>query len=202
MRIRLDDMDVALEDSIIAAGKEAVFSEIKRIALEGSGVIVEIIVDGETVPDEEAFFSLAGGYDIRFISQPIKDLVRESIEEGDRYLPLLKDGLEAVATLFERGDYHEAQSRLSQGVEGIDWLSSVLGKCCILRGIALSDFKSGNYEEYTAELNKTLNELISSLESGKNLQIAYIIRENLSQLINRFSDFWDEIKEQIDTPLH
>lgn len=202
MRIRLDDMDVTLGESILAGGKEAIFDEVKRTALEGNCVIVGITVDGETIPDEEAFFSLAGGYDVRFISQSVKDLVRESFEEGDRYLPLLKGGLEAVATLFEKGDNHEAQTRLSQGVEGIDWLSSVFGKCCILKGIALSDFKSGNYDEYTAELNKTLNELISSLESGKNLQIAYIIRENLIQLVNRFSDFWDEIKERINTPLH
>jgi hypothetical protein len=201
MRIRLDDVDLALSDDILKGGKETIYNAVKRMALDDGSVISDIIVDGESVPEERVFFGLSGGVDIKFVSVPIKDLIPESLAEGDRYLALLENGLEGIATLFEQGNDQDAMSRFANCVEGIDWLMSVLGKCCLLLGVSASGFQSGNYDEYTADFNNTQREILSSMEGGKNMRIAFLVRDELIPLINRFSMFWNEVKERAETPL-
>jgi hypothetical protein len=201
MRIRLDDIVLALGEDVIGEGKEAIYNEAKRIAVENNSVIVDIIVDGESVSDENVFFTLSGGIDIRFVSQPIRNLVPESLAEGERYLVRLIEGLETVATLFEQGRDQDALSRFAKCVEGIDWLVSVFGKCCLLLSIDRDVFNAGDYEEFTSDFNKTQSEILSSMEEGKNMRVAFLIRDTLIPMIERFSGFWDEVKEHVETPL-
>ncbi|MDR1515838.1 MAG: hypothetical protein LBS45_09085 [Synergistaceae bacterium] len=201
MRIRLDDVDLALSSDILNGGKEAIYDAVKRLALDGGGVIADIVVDGESVPEESAFCALSGGLDIRFVTQPIKNLIPESVAEGERYIPLLENGLESVATLFEQENDQGALARFTQCVDGIDWLMSVFGKCCVLLNIRLDSFKCGNYNEYIGDFNKAQKDILSSLENGKNMRVAFLVRDELIPLINRFSRFWNEVKEQAETPL-
>jgi hypothetical protein len=200
MRIRLDDVDLALGQDILNGGKEAIYDAVKRRALDGGGVIADIVVDGESVPEESAFCALSGGLDIRFVTQPIKDLIPESIAEGERYIPLLEGGLESVATFLEQGSDQEALGRFTQCVDGIDWLMSVFARCCVLLSIPPDSFKCGNYNEYIADFNKAQKDILTSLESGKNMRVAFLVRDELIPLINRFSRFWNEVREQAETP--
>jgi hypothetical protein len=201
MRIRLDDVDLALDDDILNEGKEAIYNAAKKIALQGSSVIADIIVDGESIQDDVAFFSLSGGLDVRFVTQPIRQLVPESLKEGERYLSLLETGLDGIATLFEQGKDQEALSRFANCVDGIDWLMNVFGKCCLLLGIPQDSFKAGNYGEYVESFNKLQREILSSIEGGKNLRVAFLVRDELIPSIDSFSKFWNEVKEQAETPL-
>jgi hypothetical protein len=201
MRIRLDDVDLALGNDISSGGKEAIYNAVKRLALDGNRVITDILVDGESVAEESVFVALSGGLDIRFISQPVKELIPESIAEGYRYIPILEDGLDKVATLFEQGSDQDALSRFAQCVDGIDWLMSVFGKCRILLNIPADGFQCGNYDEYVEDFNKAQKEILSSMEGGKNMRVAFLVRDELIPLINRFSRFWNEVKAQAETPL-
>jgi hypothetical protein len=201
MRIRLDDKEVALDESVLGEGREAIYNAVRSIARGGNDVIVDIIVDGESLNDEEAFFSLSGGIDIQFISQPIRDLVPESIAEGERYFLALEKGLEGVATLLEEGRESDALSQFAKCLEGIDWLIEVFGKCCLLLALSPGDFRTGNYDEFIASFNVTQGDILSSMEGGKNLRVAFLVRDGLLPLIARFSSFWGEVKEQIETPL-
>ncbi|MDR0615430.1 MAG: hypothetical protein LBG29_01365 [Synergistaceae bacterium] len=199
MRIRLDDVDLALGSDILDGGKEAIYGAAKRLALDNNCVITDILVDGESVAEESVFFALSGGLDIRFVSKPVKDLIPESIAEGHRYIPLLEAGLDSVATLFEQGSDQDALSRFAQCVEGIDWLMAVFGKCETLLNIQPESFQCGNYSEYIEDFNRTQREILSSMEGGKNMRVAFLIRDELIPLINRFSRFWDEAKTQAET---
>jgi hypothetical protein len=201
MRIRLDDVDLALGNDILSGGKEAIYSAVKRLALDSNRVITDILVDGESVAEESVFLTLSGGLDIRFISQPVKELIPESIAEGERYIPILKDGLDKVATLFEQGSDQGALSRFAQCIDGIDWLMAVFGKCRVLLNIPADSFQCGNYDEYAEDFNKTQKEILSSMEGGKNMRVAFLVRDELIPLINRFSRFWNEVKVQAETPL-
>ncbi|MDR1943982.1 MAG: hypothetical protein LBQ19_04085 [Synergistaceae bacterium] len=199
MRIRLDDIELKLDDTALD-GKGTLLDAVKRIALDGGGVIMDIIVDGELVT-EEAFLSLSGGVDIRFVSQAIRELAPETLSEGDRYLSILGGGLEDVATLFEQRKEQEALSRFSECVEGIDWLLAVFGKCCLLFAMSPDSFKSGGYGDFIACFNATQKEILTCMEGGKNMRVAFLIREELIPLIDRFSGFWREVKEHAETPL-
>jgi hypothetical protein len=201
MRIRLDDVDLALGSDIMDGGKEAIYGAVRRLALDSNSVITDILVDGESVDEESAFLALSGGLDIRFISKPVKELIPESIAEGERYIPLLEAGLDSVATLFEQGSDQEALSRFAQCVDGIDWLMAVFGKCEALLNIPLDGFRCGNYNEYVEDFNRTQKDILSSMEGRKNMRVAFLIRDELIPLINRFSRFWDEAKTQAETQL-
>ena len=110
MKIMLDEQELTLPEGILNGGKKAILEFVQKRALAVRSVIVEIVVDGESLCDEDALLALSGGLDIRFVSQPIRDLVKESLDEADRYFRLLPDGLESVATLFEQKNDAEAEN--------------------------------------------------------------------------------------------
>ena len=84
MKIMLDEQELSLPEGILNGGKKAILEFVQKRALAVRSVIVEIVVDGEFLCDEDAFFALSGGLDIRFVSQPIRDLVKELLDEADR----------------------------------------------------------------------------------------------------------------------
>ena len=201
MRIRLDEEELPLSEETIKEGKEAVFEAARKSALSKKSVIIEIIVDGIQIEDEEAFFSLSGGMDIHFTSQPIITLVRESVEEGLKYIPTLLKGLEGIATLIEEGRDNEAISSFLQAVEGITWLVGVFEKSCALLGITLDNISAGDWAKDTKELNEALEEIISIMESGRAMRMAFVIRERLIPEITKFSPYWLDISSQLDSPV-
>ena len=141
----MDDVELQLDEDIIEEGKEAIYESAKREALARNRVIVDILVDGESVYDEDAFFSLSGGIDIQFATQPIRDLVSESLSEGERYFPILKNGLDSIATLFAEKKDHDAQVKFSQAIEGSNWLLCVFDRSCILLGFTSESFQTGDF---------------------------------------------------------
>ena len=201
MRIRLDEIELPLSEEIIEGGKEAVFEAARRSALSKKSVIVDIIVDGVPIEDEETFFSLSGGVDIHFTSQPIISLVRESMEEGDKYIPTLLKGLEGIATLIEEGRNNEAANSFSQAVEGINWLVGVFARSCALLGITSDALSAGDWAKDSKELNGALEEIISIMESGRTMRMAFVIRERLIPEITKFSSYWSDVSSQLDSPL-
>jgi len=201
MRIRLDEVELPLSEKIIEEGKEAVFEAARRSALSKKSVIVEIMVDGVQIEDEETFFSLSGGVDIHFTSQPIILLVRESVEEGRKYIPTLLKGLEGIATLIEEGRDNEATNSFAQAVEGINWLVGVFARSCALLGITSDVLSAGDWAKDSKELNEALEEIISVMESGRAMRMAFSIRERLIPEITKFSSYWSDISSQLDSPL-
>lgn len=201
LRVRLDDVELSLPDDILAGGKRAVFEAVKQDALGRNSVIVGITVDGEQLGDEESFYALSGGLDVHFTSQPVRELVEESLGEGERYLPLLSSGLESVATLFEERKDDEAQAKLLQAIEGINWLIDVFDKSCILMGVRPDVLKAGNFLQDRSALNDALSEMVDVMESGKMIDLAYLIRERLLPVVHKFSAYWAEIKAEMESPL-
>jgi hypothetical protein len=195
MRIRLDEADFPLDGAVVEVGKRAVFEAAKQEALSRGRVIVDIVVDGESVNDEEVFFSLSGGIDIQFLTQPVRELVGESVAEGLRYLPRLQRGLDEVATRFEEGRDAEAQSAFAQAIEGINWLIDVFNKSCMLLGISSAGLRSGRFEQDFEALRDALEALVAAMEAGKSMSLAYLIREKLLPAIDAFAPYWQEISD-------
>jgi hypothetical protein len=139
--------------------------------------------------------------DIHFTSQPIISLVRESVEEGQKYIPTLLKGLEGIATLIEEGRENEAQNSFAQAVEGINWLVGVFAKSCALLGITADNLSAGDWEKDSKELNEVLGEIISIMEGGRTMRMAFAIRERLVPEIAKFSSYWSNVSSQLDSPL-
>jgi hypothetical protein len=201
MRVTLDGVELPLDDDVLAKGKEAIFAAARKVAVSDNRVIVGITVDDVQIEEEEAFLSLSGGIDIRFVSQPITDLVRESIEEGRRYIPTLLKGLEGIATMIEEGRDKDAQVPFSQAVEGINWLVGVFAKSSALLSITADGLSSGNWNDDSRYLNDTLEEMISVMESGRLMRMAYIIRERLVPVMKKFASYWSDISDHLERPL-
>ncbi|MDR1472348.1 MAG: hypothetical protein LBS75_07480 [Synergistaceae bacterium] len=201
MRVRLDDVELSADGDIAQKSKSEIYDMAHRSAISKNRVIVNMLVDGEAIQDEEAFLSLFGGTDIQFVSQPVIDLVRESVSEGQRYLPTLTAGLRGIATMFEEGRDQDAKISFSQAIDGINWLVSVFDRSCGLLGINSNSFRSGNMTDDFSYLNKTLEEVASAMGGGKSMRIAYLIRERMLPGINKFAAYWSEVAEQLDSPL-
>lgn len=201
MRVWLDEVELSLSGDITANGKRAVFEAARQDALGRNAVIVGITVDGEAIADEEAFYSLSGGLDIHFTSQPLRELVDESLGEGERYLPHLSSGLELVAALIEEKKEGEAQVKLIQAVEGINWLIDVFDKSCILMGIRPGELKSGDFLRDRSTLNEVLTEMLEVMEKEQMIGLAYLIREKLLPSVGKISAYWMEIKTEAESTL-
>jgi hypothetical protein len=201
MRVRIDDVELPLDEAILEKGKEAIYEEAQRAAKAEKRVIIDFIVDGEPVGGEDAFFSLSGGFDIKFVTQPIRVLVSESMREGSKYMFALKRGLETIATLFEESRARDAQVKFGQAIEGIKWLTGVFNKSCLLLGVTEENLKFGDFKRDFDDLNSALEALASSMESGRTMGQAFLIRERLAPAIERFSGYWNEIASMVDIPL-
>lgn len=201
MRIRLDNEDIVLDEEILDEGKEAVYEEAKRRANGKGRFIVEILVDGEKILDEDAFLSLSGGTDVQFVTQSMREVVSETLKEGRQYMLRLKPGLESVATLFEEGKKQEAQSAFAQALEGIDWLVGAFGKSCFLTQMQADGFAAGDFGDFTADLNANLEEIMNALQEDKTMRVAYLIREHLVPFVGTFAKYWEELAAHMQVPL-
>jgi hypothetical protein len=201
MRIWLDDEELALADDVIAEGKEEIYEEVKRIASTRGRIITGMVLDGEAIDDFDVFVLVVGGQEVVFNSQSVRELVIETIAEGAEYLPALLNGLGSIAAKLETGSDKEAQNMLADAVEGINWLFSVFERSCALLGIAAESFTSGNLAEEADVIRGILEEMTSVMESGKNLELAFVIRDRLIPAMERFRLYWGEVARTLEAPL-
>lgn len=201
MRLRLDGSELSFSPDIMQAGKKAIFDAASQMALARNRVIMKIVVDGLEIDGPEAFAEIAGGTDIIFETQEMSALVRETMEEGSRYLPKLLAGLGAVASKFERGESAEAKGMMADAAEGINWLFGVFERMCTQRGIQTSSLKRGSFPKDAAEIKDVLTEMNDILENGQDMRLAFVIRDKLVPLIERFSGYWEEVARTLDAPI-
>lgn len=200
MRIRLDEVDFTPPEGT-GDGKKSIFEAVKREAASKNRVVSQIIVDGKSLAEHDEFCILAGVADVRFVTQPIRELLSESIAEGKQYIPILKKGLESIATDFEEKRVDEALTKFSQAIEGINWLVGVFDRSCILLGIPTDTLVSGSFEDDFGIMRTALEDMTTAMENGKTMTLAYLIREKLLPAIDRFSLYWFEVSSQLDAPL-
>ncbi len=201
MRIRLDDEELILGDDIAQAGKEEIFEEVKRIAANRGRVITGTVLDGEPIDDIDVFLSISSGQDIQFVSQAVRALVIDSLAEGTKYLPTLLGGLGNVAAKLETGNNEEAQNMLASAIEGIDWLFGVFDRNCGLLGITADNLTSGDLDKDSEVIKGILDDMNAAMESGKNLKLAFVIRDRLIPAMERFSTYWEEVSRVPEAPL-
>lgn len=168
---------------------EAIRSEVTRTGR----VITEIKVDGISM-DETAFSSITGGLAVYFSSQPVRELISESLSEALHYLPRLQKGLEDIAINLEGNELSHALSKLADAAEGLDWCLTVFWKSS-----ALLAFTPDEGSEGLTELKEALADSINLLgtlnEEKKYLQMALCIRQSLLPAIQQFAIYINKLHE-------
>jgi hypothetical protein len=102
----LDDAEWNVADELVNQSKESLLGAARKLAEEKGAIISGITVDGIEV-EEDVFLQLSAGVDIQFKTQSIRELLRESLADGQAYFPSLLSGLERVADLFEANNKEE-----------------------------------------------------------------------------------------------
>ena len=155
---------------------EAVRGEAARSGL----VLTGIRVDGVEM-DENAFLALSGGMAAHFTLTPVRVLVQESLTEALDYVSRLKKGLEEIAGHLESGETSAAQGKLSNAMDGLDWVLGVYERCSAL---AAAPFAEEEEQAFRDTLLSTLNRLVELMDGKKYLQMALILRQELLPSVN------------------
>ncbi|GHV48738.1 hypothetical protein FACS1894204_13140 [Synergistales bacterium] len=112
-----------------------------EVARQGR-VISEISVDFVEM-DEEAFSNITGGMAAHFKSVPVRDLIRDSLDDALEYAPRLINGFDEIAAHFEKNELAIAENKLAQAAEGLDWLLHVFEDCSAILEMNQDDEASG-----------------------------------------------------------
>ena len=171
----------------------SVLESVKASLAKSGRVATEIRVDG-VLMDEDAFADLTEGLQAHFSSQPVRTLVKDSLDEALRYIPRLRKGLEEIAEHFEGSEFSRGQSKLADAAEGLDWLLLVFHNCRVLLG-AGEEAEGPGLEEIKTSLFENINLLNQLFEEKKYLQMALCIRENLLGDIEKFSFYVQELHD-------
>lgn len=200
MRITLDGSEISLSEEAINSGRSAVYEEVRTKAAHDGRIISNITVDGVEM-DDDAFCHTTAGQDIAFTSQSVRSLLSESIEEGSNYLPKLIAGVGAIALKFENGDDDDAKNMLANAVEGINWIFGIFDKICGIANIRPENLRAGRFSEDSEHIKTTLNDMNTAMEAGDDSKLAFIMRDSLQPVLEKFKKYWDEAASMLDAPV-
>ena len=200
MRVRLDDAEWNVDDELVNQSKESLLGAAKKLAAEKGAIISGITVDGIEM-EEDIFLQLSAGVDVQFKTQSIRELLRESLADGQDYFPSLLSGLERVADLFEANNKEEGLRLFAQALEGIGWILQVMDRASLLLCTRTDLLSSGDFSREFADLCEKVTALSVVLEEGKHLEIAYRIREDLLPSLRKLSLCWGEMVSQAEGTL-
>ncbi|MDR1048337.1 MAG: hypothetical protein LBL51_01175 [Synergistaceae bacterium] len=188
MKVYIDGQDYS--EILGAAGAASILSAVRGEMTRTGRVVTEIQADG-VVMDEDAFLNVTGALSARFSSQPVRDLVRESLDEALAYVPRLTGGLENIALHFEENEIPRGQGLLADAAEGLDWLLSVFQHCSSL----LADEEGSRREDLESSLSDCVNTVGALHGEKKYLQLALCLRQRLIPEVEKLAVYLRRLRD-------
>ncbi|MDR2175901.1 MAG: hypothetical protein LBO82_08195 [Synergistaceae bacterium] len=182
MKVYLDGQEIALPGG---ADAPSVLSAVRGQVAKDGRVITGLRVD-DVEMDDEAFLNLTGGMAAHFVSQPVRDLVRESLDDALGYAPRLTKGLEEIALHFDRNELATAESGLADAAEGLDWLLRVFHHCSALLAVG-GEADDAGLAKLKESLAAAVERLGSLHEERLYPQMALAIRQDLLPKVNELA---------------
>jgi hypothetical protein len=182
MKVYLDGQEFGLPDGVDAP---SILNVVRGQVAKDGRVITGLRVD-DVEMDDEAFLNLAGGMTARFVSQPVRDLVRESLDEALDYAPRLTNGFEEIALHFDRNELATAEGKLADAAEGLDCILRVFNHCGALLAVGDETGDPG-LTKLKESLAAAIDRLGSLHEERQYLQMALAIRQDLLPKVNEFT---------------
>jgi len=163
-----------------------IWEELSSYVSSQGEVIHSVETDGEEMLPE-AFLQISGDHDFIVRTKSIRLLVRESLEEAQRYLPSLLKGYESVADKLEGEKTKEALELMQQAFEGTQWILGVTQNCQVLLGEAsLPNAEEG--KENRDHVSLVLEKMEKALEEQRFFEIALLLREDLLPELDQLKD--------------
>lgn len=186
VREELSDIDTF--NKLLEAIRSKLDSEIiEKIYLDDVEVNESYLINNE--PEIEKISEL------KLITKKNEELILETLEEADDYLPNLKEGVMKTSELFRKGDNEEANLKYQLCLEGLEWYINVLQR--ILSLIEAEKLK----EEIQSCLSDINNMLVDLMKAYKNEDIVFVadlLEYEIADYIDEFIEFNKELKETLD----
>ncbi|MCL1875206.1 MAG: hypothetical protein FWF87_02970 [Synergistaceae bacterium] len=175
--------------------KQQLLKEIDEEIVQNGLTYTTITVDGVEM-DSSAFLHLRKGREAHFKTCKIKDLVIESLQEAINYLPRLTDGIQKIASEFERKEEENADEHMTNFAEGLGWLINVMQKNQIL--LKVKDSELPNKEETIVKINASLESISECFEKRRIMEIAFHMRQGILPEIKNISGY---VAQLLDTAM-
>lgn len=128
---------------------------------------------------------------IKFITQRTDDLIEETLEQIDQYLPKLKKGVKNTADLFRKNETVDGNNKYQHIIKGLEWYTGVISK--IISLLERDEIYKGTTEMLN-KLNKTLIELMITHKKDDMILLADILEYEIVDYIDDFIELNQKIK--------
>ncbi|MDI3547002.1 MAG: hypothetical protein PWR10_654 [Halanaerobiales bacterium] len=186
MRVTIYGADIELEK----ANYENIGDVIDAIEVAGF-VVTEVIADGENITGftEEELEKIKPIEELKIISKNVKDLTRDTLVEAENYILQFISGVEEIINKFNQGREAESFKLLSQGLEGLEWLNTLLGSL-----ISMGEVDST--KEFINNWQGTMEELLDAMERQDIVLLNDILEYELVPVLEDYLELVKEVKEQ------
>lgn len=159
-------------------------------------IINEIKIDGISVNQDylhDNFEKLNDVSILKFKTQKVNQLIIESLEQANEYLPILKDGILETVNLLRNNELLKADKKYQQILDGLEWYIDIISKI-----ISLVEEEHNRGSELVNSLNDKLSEIIIAYEKDDMLLIADLLEYEILDIIETFINYNTKIYKKFN----
>jgi len=128
--------------------------------------------------------------EIKIITQSTGDLIEETLNEINSYLPKLRAGSLDTVNLFRKGDLNQANNKLQLILDGLNWYTESTKN--IVNLLDSEDLQK-DFRNKLLALNNFLKEIHEAQENDDNILIADILEFEIIDSIDEFISLNDKV---------
>jgi len=192
MKIFIDGEPFYPSSPEVLRSKKRILSEIDEEIFKKGLTYTTITIDGVDI-DPSVFTRLRKGREAHIKTYKISDLIVESLQEAADYLPRLINGIQNVASGFERKEEININESLTNLSEGLCWLLTIMQKSQIL--LKVQDSELSEKDETMTRLNKSLSKISECLEKERIMEIAFHMRQGILPEVIKISAYIAQLLE-------
>jgi len=191
MKIYINDKEIEEDYSSFS------FSEItNKINSSLEGKIIEKIFLNEIEINQSYLNELPIEKDniksIKYVTNNIDNLILETLEQIDSYLPNLKSGCLEASNFYRNGDFSKANDKYQLLLDGLSWYIDSTYKILSLIDLYKLNKK---FDDYLLTFNEYLNELENAQKNDDDILVADILEYEVIDFIDKFIMLNDRIKD-------
>ncbi|MBM7623045.1 hypothetical protein [Sporohalobacter salinus] len=159
-------------------------------------IIDQICVDGEEVTEDELIsnYTVSEVDEIEFVTKKSIDLVKETLQEANNYLPKLKEGIIDTANLFSKGEIVNGNDKFQLCLDGIEWYSNVLIQ---ILSLAYQDDAEVQEEKKLEEFNVIIKKVLTKMQEDDLNQAAELLKSEVAEYIEEFIELNNELLSKL-----
>ncbi|UYO63828.1 hypothetical protein LNN31_05195 [Acetobacterium wieringae] len=180
MIIKINAQSIICENTI-----EKTTDSITEILNRDNAIAIDYIVDGTSINEELGNYlseRLAITKEIEVITQPVKQLIQETINSAYAYLKNAIPQIRSMASEFEMEPDAITWQSLNELLEGLNWLIDSMERMNALKSLelAVNDYVVWNqYAQITYNLIPTIKDLDAALRNKNNRKVGRILSKEI-----------------------